>query len=280
MSDLEGMADALSHEFMSDVADRFFGDRKRLDDAIELFYCRVEQLKEIASTVRARVGLLDFVLLRGRLAPDFWHELGVDHLPFAGYFVRPEVLPDQRPFALTDKGRWKKWLRLTYRLVHEAVDEYMHGLVYDHPRIKGKKMVTLHYVQLRNLHQRISAEVDRVNREMAPSELLSYTKGFSPELCRMEKVAGVLPEGYACTLDDDYKYMAVDFDALLLPEYPELPAPSAAQPAISRLADRAWKRHAGDIRDLLDEMSTIPDGCLLDGEQNVHKPCSEDQKNA
>lgn len=280
MTDLGGMADALAQEFMSDVADRFFGDRKRLDETMELFYCRVEQLKEIARTVRARVGLLDYVLLRGELAPDFWQAIDVEHMPFAGYHTRPGVLPEDRPWALTRKRRWKKWIMKSYRLLEQSVHDYMHGQVYDHPRIKGKKMVTLHYDQLKALHTRIVEEAERINKEMSPSEMLSYTKGFSPEQCSKEKVAGVLPDGYACSLDSEFAYMTVDFDSLLLPEYPDLPSPAQIEGVVTRLVDRVWRERSADVIELLDEMKHIPDGCLLDGEETENRHCPEESHNA
>lgn len=221
MADLKEFADRLLGDVVADMADSFFGDRKLLDDKLEAFALMVEEFRPSVDFLKIRVAQMRHLLLDPETAASFFIEIGVapecvwsDDTPVSPLF-------DSSPFAFTDKGRYTKCVKDAYSLLQKSVEEYNHGRYYTAPE-SGRKLLTNHYLRLRDLADFLNGEIERVNNAKTPSGTIRYFKGMDTEQGEREKVMGSGGDN-GQSLDDDLSFKPVDFQAMQLPEMQDLP---------------------------------------------------------
>ncbi|MDD4952821.1 MAG: hypothetical protein PHV85_09755 [Desulfovibrionaceae bacterium] len=252
MADYQDFAGELEQEVLSEIAEGFFGARKRLEAMIESLWFVVEKLKATQNKFSAAAAELNRLLLDGALAPEFYARLGVDPLlpPFGQNGPqRPGRI--NVPLALTRAGRYSKLVLGSYEALQDLAHEYMHGRHYDDPTHKGRKKLTVHYLQVVELWKAVSARIQVVNRDLAPSAILQYVKKFDAETEEKEGIAGCpMPAGQG-GLDKDLGFAAIEFESLGLREAPELPRPDKVAGEIKAFCRRACKTHGPEIEALI-----------------------------
>ena len=270
-------AESLEEEVLTELAENFFGTRKALDQKIDRLYELADQLRAREDAVLGRFSFLAFVLLRGRLAGEFWAALGVE--PTEGMLTVGELHSrdrGERQRALTGRARWTKYVAAAYGAASDAVREHLLGSVYvdssesdredgepgpEHAsgeavRLSGgkRKKLSVHYRQLVAMHAHVNAEIDRVNRDLPPSGALGYVKQFDVERVEKEKITGggsALGE----KLDAGLCFRPVDFDSLRLRAFPELPPLDKVSGTIQEFCKARFDANREELSAIMDEIA-------------------------
>lgn len=259
MNGFDELANMLSQEVLTEMAENFFGVRSRLDALQDGFQNLVRQFRQIQAQTQARFSVLHFLLLRGTEAANLYRALGVD--PDLALFAPAQlVLPSSGPaFGLTRKGRYAKTVLAAYAEAASEAHDYMHGRSYVDARDHGRRKLTVHHTQLRELCAQINASVRKVNENLSPSGVMQYVKTFNPENVSRENIAGAAENGYAESLDKSMRFQPIDFAGLDLRELPELPPPGTAEAVIHTLCGRLAGERPAEVDDLLRDLDAAYD---------------------
>ncbi|MGA8279800.1 MAG: hypothetical protein WB853_02800, partial [Desulfobacterales bacterium] len=120
--------DPLVEEILTDVAGSFFGNRRLLDEKIDLFHSYVQALRFKEAEVRNPAALLNNLLLQGHQAPAFYEMLNVEGtlLTAAGAVV-PQNAQLCMPFAFGFCTRFVKLVCNAYDALQKSCAVYLHG---------------------------------------------------------------------------------------------------------------------------------------------------------
>lgn len=236
----EEMVSALQDEVLSEMAETFFSARKAVDEEMELFRSREEELRRASRRALCHAGWLADLLTGSDMAGQLWHALGVpvDFMQMAG---GTEACPHRDvPFAWTRSGRYEKLLLDVYEDTWRAFDEYVNGVAATVPGRTGK-VRRLGYRRYRQWAAEINRMVDKANRDHSPSCVLGMARALDVEGQEKLKVAGSGMEGYSCALDATLALPRLDESVPQLPDLPDLPAPATAARSLRALARRIWR---------------------------------------
>ncbi len=194
--ELDSFSQALYDEVMGEMAGTFFGTRTRLEELTHVLLSMVDKLRPMADAVILRGKILHWLL------PDvdpMYDLLGLDSGPLSVLFrpdpaMRP-VLSGSAPFAFTEAGRFARAVVRAYAEVHTAADEYMHGAYSVHPSQPGRKVVSLHFLQVREFCVNLNARIQSINLYQSPSGALQSMRNMHPEELDLQRVTGATIPG-------------------------------------------------------------------------------------
>ncbi|MBG0776903.1 MAG: hypothetical protein H0S85_10790 [Desulfovibrionaceae bacterium] len=251
MERLLEFADSLTNEALADMAESFFGERRSIDEEVDVFKAKASLLGELGRRALNRACLLHALLLDARAAPDFYRLIGVKPTRlFAWVDPARGRLFFSPPRGLTATSRYVKTLLTAYHGVQDAFDEYMNGRYYTDRR-RGRKRLTMHYKLLRDWAGHINRRIRKVNEGHAPSCVLGFARSMDVAGERRADVAGAAIPGYACALDTDLRMRPLDTNALGVRELPELPPPQAVEDALRHFARRLFKENRPELEAIL-----------------------------
>lgn len=248
--DLEKFADGLVLETLTEAAQTFFGIRCDLEREIELYRDAARRLAGVERVMLRKAGAMHYLLLEGEAARDFYQAIGAPpgHLPD---MADPDKSGLAKSWAVTGAGRYGKLLLKAYAALYEAADAYTHGRLYVDPRGSGRKLLTVHFLQLRDWCRRINDRIAEVNAQNLPSAALSFVQGLDPSSLDRARITGGSTFGPSCRLDRDLAFPAIECVAMTYVAAPELPPPAAARKTILGFAARLHKAHKARIDRLL-----------------------------
>jgi len=248
---LDGFAEGLIEETLTEMAGTFFGGRKGLEDELERYRANLEKLSKKERGVLRLAGSLHFLLLCGRVAADFYAALRLDPgrlLDAADREARVRGI--KKPFGVSLGGRYARRVYKTYVLLQDAVDEYLNGRHYDDPRGSGKKLVTVHHGRMKAWCKLLNIKIEKVN-SMSPSSAMSFVKDLDPEAREKERIAGATLDGYAARLDKEMAFPPLDCSSLKGLAFPELPGPEEVKGAIRAFCGSLCARNKGEVEQVL-----------------------------
>jgi hypothetical protein len=242
----------LADEFLADVASSFFDARRKLDAMIEVFEAAVSRLRRQAGRVAAAVAVLRTVLVDPAAAEALYRRLGVDPAPFA--VAGPGRLDEIRvPSLWGRRRRYRAVVAEAYRHLEAAVSRYQDGP----PEATGSGedgTPPVYYRLVAEMARLINDQIETVNRNRAPSEIIQYVKQFDPAKIEREDITG--GGGANCGLDSRLRYKPLDFDSLDLPLFPVLPSPDQAREALRQTADAVYRARPEAVVGLLQDLKT------------------------
>jgi len=252
MHRISDMADDLATEVLTEAAETFFGQRKALEDDLELFVVRSRQVLELAERVDRARRVLHGVLMDSRMIDAFYGVLGLPS-PEQPDAASPEEIIRfvSKSRAWTMAGRYFKLLFSAYSRVHAAGDAYLHGGYKDDPAQPKRKIAFIGYLKLAEWAEKLNKTIAKLNTEQAPSEVLQFMKGLDVQFCAKENTAGG-----SCEIGRDrgMLFTYIDFASLCLPVFPEYPLPDFVRQDIWKFAGEACVRRDRDVRMLLREL--------------------------
>ncbi|QTA93879.1 hypothetical protein [Desulfonema magnum] len=218
-------SDALVEEVLTDAACTFFGARKQMEEMIALFGSFVESLRENEAKVADRAGFLNYLLLGGHAARDFYKFLRVDspdillESQFSG-----APLPTEIPFAFTKRGEFTKLVLGAYNDLQKVCDEYVNGKADETCCEKNIGKISVYYNLIVSMCDFINEKVRSMNCDMSPSSVLQFAKKFDPGAEKKACITGGMCfGGDECGINQRLAFQPVDLDSLDLKTYPELP---------------------------------------------------------
>lgn len=224
MDIFDDFSEKLAGEVMADMADNYFGARKRLDDLAGILETFVENLKKKGEAVETRAGVFNALLTGKTEAARFYDAVGVsspDSL-LAKEGIGEGVL-DTFPDALTAKGRYIQTTRKVYDALQKRCEDYLHGPPDYHPEDEALEEMETHYELVLNMTKTINDQIEKINKSRSPGSMLQYVRGFQPDWDQKANIAGSNLVGFADGVDRKLVYKPIKFEELGLKEYPELP---------------------------------------------------------
>lgn len=266
MSNMDDFASELTNEVLGDMAESFFGARKRMDERIALFV----ELAHDLGRMQVRVHALGRKLFR--LFPDnggplmLLEALGLDgSIDLAGTCRTGATMepgpaePERRPRSFTLKGRYTKLVLQRYAAFQEAADKFMNGRLIPHPDSPKRRILSPHYQQLRQYAERLNQAIEKSNSEMPVSCIIRYAHDFSdPGLADKERITGAhcpLPvQSGETELDKQFAYHSIDFDSYGLVELPDFPPLADVRERLRGLCAKLYATEKAFIVETMDAL--------------------------
>lgn len=246
----EEMVSALQDEVLSEMAETFFSARKAVDDEIELFRSREDELRRASQRALCLAAWLSDLLTGRDMAERLWLALGVP-VDFLSLVNSGERCPHRDlPFAWTRRGRYEKLLQDVYEDAWRAFDDYVNGTATPVPGRPGK-VRRLGYRRYRRWAGEINRMVEKVNRDHSPSCVLGMARSMDVQGQDKLRVAGGGMDGYSCALDATLALPCLDERVPALPDLPELPPPDAAARTLRSFARKAWDERRARAAEVL-----------------------------
>ncbi len=237
----------LTGEVLSDVAQTFFGSRRKLDDMIDILRRYADTLAEKGELVQRQAGLLHFLLVEESIVARFYEAIGVDDPGELAGCRPPDPIPRRRiPFALTARGRFVKTVTACYRRLEKTCREYRCSSA--NPLVDAESAedacVDVRLVQA--MWELINDKIRQINEESSPSSVLQYAKGFDARGEKRSAVAGATAGEYA-GMDQKYGYRPIPVEQLRLKRFPELPVPERCLGRIERFCAQVYPQIADKV---------------------------------
>jgi len=243
----------LAEEALADMADAFFGSRKKLEGMMTVFREFVEQVRESAEGVDAQAALIRKLMLDREPAERFYRELGVAS-PEPLLDVDPEqaAVPPSLPSAWTRKGRYAGLVRRSYAALHERWETYLNGPKEQSRDPDGSDAIAPSYHLVLKMGELINERVEQTNRDMAPTWMLQQFRGFDPAKAEKARISGT--DGFGDGMDRKLAFRPIDLDALDLKTYPELPDPAAVSSEITDFCRKHYSDRKAEVEAAVSEI--------------------------
>ncbi|MFP4428312.1 MAG: hypothetical protein ACOCQT_02375 [Desulfovermiculus sp.] len=237
----ECLADSLAEETLQEAADTFFGQRKSIENEIQIYNQWIHDLAQIQVRVQTFQATLHFVLANGETetVKSFYRAIGVDadQVPRLEDNMTPDLRMLHVPFALRAQNRYVKLLSATYSAFVDQVSGYMYGRNYQDPEDPRRQRVTINYQQVYAFYTQLKEKIHKTNQDNSPTQVLQFVKQLDIERSARESLVGV-PLQY--TLDEDMAIAAPDFAHSGLKAYPDFPAPDEVKGEIRKFAVQVY----------------------------------------
>jgi hypothetical protein len=249
----QGLADSLADETLKEAADHFFGERKSIEEALQIYQENVQKLRDIQMRVEASQANLHFLLRRGESSTvsEFYRQIGVepDDVPELDADASADLSLLQVPRRFGPRSKYAGLVCNAYAAFVTEANDYMNGRYYDDPQDSRRKRITVNYRQLANFCQEVNERIDRANQYNSPSQILQFFKQLDIERSEKESLIGV-PTQYS--LDEEMSYAPEEFACARLASYPDLPSLSQVEGRIRKFAAQVYSSFPDEIRTLLE----------------------------
>lgn len=252
-SNFDDYADGLRNEVVGEMAERFFGVRRELEDDIVRWQRLVEEMRPCLTRLCERAACLHFLLFDDEGVAGFYASLGVSSEPYEELASRAQaacIAAMRVPFGFRLSSRYMRLVESSYDAFQKELDAYLNGVWSDDPDRPGRKRVSPHLAQIKELAEDINSRVAEVNAENAPSCALRYVRSLDPAEVERRELTGATLTDERCGLDASLAFAPVDLDALDFPEPLWLPSFSMAASGLARYVRRLAEKHASEVRDL------------------------------
>lgn len=251
------LSESLVEETLQEAADTFFGQRRDIEHAVQLYQEKVKRLRRIQEVLACRQAELHFLLCRGKddIVSGFYQALGVDsnRVPEPGPESATDLGQLRVPFGMSLKNRYAKVVRAAYASFVQEARAYMHGRYFNDPEDPRRKRITVHYHQLERLCREVNERIEQANQYNSPTQMLQFSKQFDIEGSEKEAIVGV-PLRY--NLDQEMAFPRIDFSCALLPAYPDFPPAEQIKRSITSYCAKVVSECPDEIRSILREVKT------------------------
>lgn len=238
------IADALVEESLKEAADTFFSKRSGLEQEIESFYSKVDQLKQVGRVVQAYADAIENLLLTKENVEAFYKKINVD---------QPEIIENNQnvkidvdvPFAITPLGRYLKLFYKLYNSYNEKVEEYYDGRYYDDPNVEGRKLKTVNYEFIKSWLKELNIKINEINKYTSTSEYLRFIKKFDVESEEKERITEATFD-IPSNREEDFE--TIDFSSLGLGEFHFLPELKEVKSIVKQYCKNLYKEHREEIK--------------------------------
>jgi hypothetical protein len=231
----------LALEVKKEIADRYFGSRKLIEDDRREYDRQVQEaFRQLEGTVG--VELLRLYLLLGSepLIHEFFRLTGLrdetflDSYLLASPTVRRRLLTGQRCHGLTRRACFRNLVLDAYSRLLEGAEAYRATLA-----------------KLAEERRTIVEEIDQFHRTNDLGAMMGFLRGLD-RAGRESGLAGAVTSGQDSDLAEKMRLQAPPAAAQLLPHLPELAPLKSCRAKLLDLADAAWEQQGKpDIRDLV-----------------------------
>jgi hypothetical protein len=243
---------SLADELLTEVAEGYFGRRRRLDESIAMLHANVEKLKQEEKYVNTRAAYLNYLLLEGRVAEDFYGIIGVE--PGAALLDPvPEatLLPEKLPSGLTLKTRYTRLVEQAYEQLRLRSALHMEGPTPEMDAEPPDAEEPIYYALAKAICKMVNDRIEHANRDMSPANMMVYARNFDVNHRRKARITGSVSGDYADRIDRKLEYQPIEFDDFGLQKYPQLPTLPKVQANIKTFCQRLCRKNKNEINAML-----------------------------
>jgi hypothetical protein len=246
----------LTEEVLKDVAQTFFGARKRLDDMIDILEEFARILRKKAAVVERRAGLLHYLLVTEALSARFYEAIGAGDTGDLSGCRPPDPLPPRQiPFAVTGRGRFVKMAIDQYGRLQQACREYQCSSANPLADVRHEEEACVDARLVKAMWELVNRKIREVNEESSPSTVLQYAKGLDARGEKQSRVAGATAGEYE-GMDQKYVYRPIPLDQMGLRQFPDLPKPDSCRPKIKRFCKSVYPQIREEVGRRLRRLKT------------------------
>jgi hypothetical protein len=242
------LAEALAEEVMSEMAGSFFGERRQMEERLQVLSDMVQELNDKAARVEDQARLLHQVATGPEKGRELLRMFRVDPAPFpAEIGLARRALPDRMPAAFTPRGAYVKLLEMAYEGLQAMVAAYMGAEEADAADAEGPS-----YALIEAVVRLLNGEIETLNRNRAPSQVLQTAKRFRDTDAARASVAGAegefRPGG---RLDQGLAFQPVQMAGLGLRTFPLMPPLENVQPKVEWFGRKIYDQRTEMARSVL-----------------------------
>lgn len=257
MDIFDDFSEKLAGEVMADMAENYFGERKRLDDLLDIFQRFVDKCREKGEAVERCAGLFNALLTGKEEAARFYESIGVDNAnPLLVSPVIGDGILDRLPDALTRKGRYIETTRKVYDLLRNRCEDYLHGPSEFNPEEAGPAEEEAHYELVLKMAETINRRIEKINESRSAGSMLQYVRGFQPEWDQKANIAGSNLVGFAEGVDRKLVFEPIRFETLNLKRYPDIPEADEVAKQIKRVCKELYSRRGEAVAEVMEGLKT------------------------
>ncbi len=233
----------LSFEVKKEIADRYFGFRKLIEEDIQDFDDQIlSSFRRLEQKIGFDLVRLYILLKDGQLIHDFFQVAGLDEqLFFDPYLtesptIRKRVFAGYRVHGLTKNSRFRNMGLDTYEELSRHIDEYRENMQ-----------------QLQLERETISEEIKLFYKNNDLGTIMGFLRGLGGSSAhKAGAMEGGLTPNTGESLDRKMKVQPPPPVEDLLPEIPEIPALTEVKGRLKAILDKAYERQGEpEMRELV-----------------------------
>lgn len=241
------ITDYLAYEVKKEIADRYFGFRKLIEDDTLDYH---EKIKQYSYILEKRISfdlIRLYILLKDPvLVHTFCEQAGLEEKLFydvelsQSETIRVRVFQGVRFHGFTKSGRFKKFGLECYKRLTENVEQY------------GKKIE-----ELRDMQETISEEIKIFYRKNDISAILSFLRSMG-DSSLSSQMAGGMEIGMAESLEKKLEIKPPFPIEQYLPKIPNIKSPDLIHKDLIRLIKEAYSRQNDQILAIFSKKEPFP----------------------
>ncbi|MGD9973431.1 MAG: hypothetical protein AB7S77_10250 [Desulfatirhabdiaceae bacterium] len=257
-TNLDDFTNDLTGEMLSDVADRFFGERVEIDHMQETLDRYIQLLQQDAEKLLEKLAVLDILLLHETGRQSFFDEIGIDRSAFScPDQPRSAILPTI-PKAWTQKQRYVRLALQAYDTFQTACETYQHGgsdIKHD-PTDESQPAACVDMIF--EMAELINKKIKHANNSMTSECTLQFVRSLDFQASEAENFTGVIPGRYASGITETLCYLPVDITHLPIVSYPVPPRIDRVKNRLIQFWSRFYAENKQAVQHLLQSMPAIP----------------------
>lgn len=258
---MKDLSDSLVEEILTEVANGFLGERKKVEEQIRVFESCVSQLNLKRRQVLKKAALLNYLLLSRRHVETFYRRIGVDKHPFVaveGQLEKGVFLPEI-PFVIRKINKYIQMVISVYRMLVTGVNDYLYGSDKpdDDPVNDREQIPDVNFRMIMIMADLINENIKKLAHGKSPSSVLQYARSFNPEMMQKEKITGAVSPDYKSRLDEKLAFKRIEPDRLPIERLPEIPDMSRVRKNIINYCKDIYPFNKSEIRSRLSRLENI-----------------------
>ncbi len=234
----DDVAKALAYQVKRELAERYFGLRKLIEEDSAKYFKKIEEIrKKILPNVKEGWYRIYFLLIGKDFAEDFANLVGLSAPPFY-----TEYQKIQDPFALlegftlkgwTFKGRYKNLFFLAYERLLEETEKYQKA-----------------FLEAKVEAEVINHEIELFKEKYDLSEIMQFLKSLEASSDFADLGHTSLQESVS-TLEKSLAFEKIPLPEKFLPPLPKLPPLKEIKFELEELINVVLKRHSSQAKEII-----------------------------
>ncbi len=243
-SGFEDLAESLSLEVKREIAERYFTHRKIIEEEIEEYFKTLKEFEKEEEKILREILRLIFILKDEDLIERFGEITGkniktyYDEYMLSSSYIRKRLFRELKSRGLTSKGKFLRLFESTYKRLLEKLPKYQK--------------------QLRSLKawaRRLNEDIEEFHREYDLGSIFFFFRALGES--RPSELAGPVPEDQIReSLEDRLRFRRVPSPESKFVDLEGLPPWRKVSGDLLRLAKEAYRRHTGEAKKLLEDLSS------------------------
>ncbi len=241
----EDVAKALAYQVKRELAERYFGFRKLIEEDTTKYFHLIEEIRKKFEKEMAQEFSRIYLILRDKDLINRFLELTnfskaffYDESLFISKDTIQKLFKDLNVKGWTSKGRFKRLFLDTYYRLYKILEKYAEA-----------------FQELEVESEVINEEIKRFKEKFDLTEIMNFLKTFesSPELTSLGQ-----PEyrESVVALEKELEIGRVPPPDAFLPRTGLPPSPEKIHSKLAKLAKESWNRHRQEAKELLESVSS------------------------